>query len=359
MDGRRIAALLGCALALVIAAPAHAAVDDAPALAAQGAGDMRMFVRGTDAAMWTRSWNGSSWSGWSSLGGNFSSGPVAMARPGGTYDVFARGQFNAYYHKFFTPAGGWSGSWERLPGGPFSSAPGATYRQGSGEVDVFGINQTGQLMHSYWQSGKGWAAFASLGGYLSGRPSVVSPRPGDLDVFMRGADKVLYQKSWVSGSGWTDFFKLGAELKLTSGPSATSWNETRRDIMARGADGAVYMYIYQAPNWQGWQRLGGTPTTGPGGTSSGPTRLEIAYRSREFIHYKTYHGGWSGWSNLGRAPLFKAPPPPAAVPVPGPPPAELRLRAGFGCIPVGGRVPVRIRVYARNEIGRASCRERV
>jgi hypothetical protein len=42
---------------------------------------------------------------------------------------------------------------------------------------------------------------------------------------------------------------------------------------------------YEAPVWQGWQRLGGTPTTGPGGTSSGPTRLEIACRSGEFIHF--------------------------------------------------------------------------
>ena len=45
------------------AAPARAAVvDDDPAVAAQGLGDMRVFVRGRDNALWTRTWNGSSWS---------------------------------------------------------------------------------------------------------------------------------------------------------------------------------------------------------------------------------------------------------------------------------------------------------
>ena len=146
---------------------------------------MRMFVRGTDGAVWTRSWNGSSWSGWSSLGGVATSGPVAMSRAGGVYDVFVRGGDNAYYHKYFTPAGGWSASWGRL-GGAFLSAPGASLRQGTGEIDVVGVGGNQQLYHGYWASGSGWSGFAALGGGLSGRPSTVSPAPGIIDVWVRG-----------------------------------------------------------------------------------------------------------------------------------------------------------------------------
>ena len=40
-----------------------------PPIAARGAGDMRAVIRGSDGALWTRSWNGSSWTGWTSLGG--------------------------------------------------------------------------------------------------------------------------------------------------------------------------------------------------------------------------------------------------------------------------------------------------
>ncbi|MEO7252131.1 MAG: hypothetical protein ABIW30_05930, partial [Arenimonas sp.] len=56
---------LACLAALLAFAPAARAdvVDDAPAVAAQGAGDMRASVRGSDGALWTRSWNATSWSG--------------------------------------------------------------------------------------------------------------------------------------------------------------------------------------------------------------------------------------------------------------------------------------------------------
>ena len=124
---RTFLALLACSIALLAAAPAGAdVVDDDPAIAAQGLGDMRLFVRGRDGALWTRSWNGSAWSGWSSLGGQLTSGPAAMARPGGIYDVFVRGTDNAIHHRAFTPAGGWS-NWASL-GGTFISGPGATFR---------------------------------------------------------------------------------------------------------------------------------------------------------------------------------------------------------------------------------------
>ena len=61
----------------------------------------------------------------------------------------------------------------------------------------------------------------------------------------------------------------------------------------------------------------------------------------------SFSSTWSGFQSFGYAPTFTAPPPPV---VPGPAPgSSLRLTAGFGCIPVGGRVPVRIRIKQRND----------
>ena len=52
---RSLLAVLACSIAVLAAAPAHGAVvDDDPAVAAQGVGDMRLFVRGRDGALWTR-----------------------------------------------------------------------------------------------------------------------------------------------------------------------------------------------------------------------------------------------------------------------------------------------------------------
>jgi hypothetical protein len=334
----RMVAVLASALALLVAPSAWAdVVDDDPAIAVVGAGDMRMFVRGTDGAVWTRSWNGSTWSGWSSLGGVATSGPTAITR-GGIYDVFVRGGDNAYYHKYFTPAAGWSPSWERL-GGAFLSAPGASLRQGSGEIDVVGVGGDRQLFHGYWAAGSGWSAFAPLGGGLSGRPSSISPAPGIIDVFLRGTNGGLYQKSWISGSGWTDFAYLGGTL--TSGVSATAWDGNRRDVFVRGPGNLVYDDSFQTPNWVGFGALDGPVSSAPGAASIAPGRLALVARSGQMIVFRAFGGTWTPWVNLGRAPLFAAPPPPP------PTPAELRLRAGLGCIPVGNRVPVSISVHKR------------
>ena len=105
---RRGLIALVCALVALPAASAPAdVVDDAPAVAAQGTGDVRTFIRGSDGALWTRSWDGTTWTGWSSLGGVLTSGPAATARPGGIYDVVVRGGDGAYHHRAFTPTTGW------------------------------------------------------------------------------------------------------------------------------------------------------------------------------------------------------------------------------------------------------------
>ena len=328
---------------MLAAAPAGAeVVDDDPAIAAQGIGDMRLFVRGRDGALWTRSWNGSTWSDWSSLGGQLTSGPAAMTRPGGVYDVFVRGGDNAIHHIYFTPGGGWSG-WASLGGG-FTSGPGATFRQGSGNVDVFGVGLDKQLFHNSWAPGSGaWSGWVALGGGINGAPSAISPAADTLDVYVRGADNQLYQKYWTPSSGWVEYIPHGGQL--ISAPEATAWDTNRRDIFARGGDGAIYSLSWNG-SWFDWARQPGTAFSGPGATSLGPGRLQVFAGGGPGLIAKSYAGSWTDWQNFSEIP----PAPPVAAPPPTPAPpslAELRLRAGFGCIPQGGRVPVRVRVLQR------------
>jgi len=333
--------VLACAAAALVAAPARAdLVDDDPAVAAQGTGDMRVFIRGHDNALWTRSWNGSSWSGWSSLGGVLTSGPAALARPGGIYDVFVRGNDNAILQKSFTPSGGWTG-WVSL-GGTFTSGPGAMYRQGGGQVDVFGVGLKGELYHKSWNGA--WSDWTPLGCCAVGAPSAESPGPDILDVWIRGTDNQLYQKSWTPQTGWSAFTALGGAL--TSTPEGTAWAGDRRDVFVRGPGSVIYDRPWTAATgWLPYQRLPGVVGSAPAAVPLGPGLLQLFARGSIGLVSNSYSGGWSGWQNFSEIP--PTPPAPAPAP-PTPPSAELRLRAGFGCIPVGGRVPVRVRVYQRN-----------
>jgi hypothetical protein len=340
---RLLVAVLASAVAVLAAAPASAqvgVVDDDPAVAAQGTGDMRVFIRGRDNALWTRSWNGTAWSAWSSLGGSLTSGPAAMARPGGIYDVFVRGPDRAMWIRTFTPAGGWT-PWASL-GGAFLSGPGATYRQGTGEIDVFGVGVDNQLYHSSYAGS--WSPWGGLGCCVVGAPSVESPGSGVLDVWVRSTNQQLYQKYWTPQEGWVGYIPLGGEL--TSTPEGTAWAGDRRDVFVRGPDSVVYDKSWtQSGGWGPFVRMPGVIDSAPAATALAPGVLQLFARGSIGLVANAYNGSWSGWQNFSEIP----PTPPAPAPAPASPTAaELRLRAGFGCIPVGGRVPVRVRVYQRN-----------
>src|SRR4051812_16581667 len=348
MVWRRVLGVLACCLAvLATAATARAdVVDDVPAVAAQGTGEMRAFIRGSDGALWTRTWDGTNWTGWSSLGGVLTSGPAASVRPGGIYDVVARGTNGSYYHRAFTPAAGWS-DWVSLDGG-FLSAPSVTYRQQTGQIDVVGVGLDRALYHNSWEPGSGWTGWGDLGGSLSGNPSVISPGPQVVDIYARGSDGQLWHKYWTPQTNWAGYFPLGGAL--SSGVAATAWDPNRRDVFARGTDGAIWIKTWtNTGSWAPWARLGGGPSSGPGATAPGPNRLIVFARAGASVMADAFSSTWTGWRSFGPAPVYTPPPPPPPpATVPGPAPgSSLTLNAGFGCIPQGGRVPVRLRIRQR------------
>ena len=323
---RIVVLLLAGALALLGAAPARAdVVDDDPAIAAVGAGDMRMFVRGTDGAVWTRSWNGSSWSGWSSIGGVATSGPVAITR-GNIYDVFVRGGDNAYYHKYFTPAEGWSPSWERI-GGAFLSAPGASLRQGTGEIDVVGVGGNQQLYAGYWASGSGWSGSPRSAAASAGARAASRRAPGIIDVWVRGTTTPSTRSPGSRGAAGPTSPSSAATSPAAS--AATAWDGNRRDVFARGGDNIVYDASYQAPSWVGFSppgRPGQLSARAPSATS--PGRLALVARSGSVIAYRSFASTWTRWQNFGRAPLYQRRRRPAIDGVRAAPASRPRLHPG-------------------------------
>lgn len=109
-----------------------------------------MFGRGTDNALWHKSFDGTRWSGWQSLGGVLTSDPEVSSWAPGRLDVFARDTNNAMVHRSY--AGGWS-AWEDL-GGRFVGGPGAVSWDAN-RIDVFGRGTDNALWHKNWD-GRSW-----------------------------------------------------------------------------------------------------------------------------------------------------------------------------------------------------------
>lgn len=122
-----------------------------------------VFVRGSDNALWYRSFDGTSWGGWKSLGGVLSDDPDGATLSGNAY-VFVRGTDNKLWYQKFDGTS-WSG-WTTL-GGVLNSAPGAS--SWSGKIYVF-VRGTDNALWYRTYDGASWSGWTSLGGVLTSGP---------------------------------------------------------------------------------------------------------------------------------------------------------------------------------------------
>ncbi|WP_206664690.1 hypothetical protein [Dankookia rubra] len=72
-----------------------------PDAEAWSANRLDIFVRGTDAGLYHKWWDGQSWSGWEPQGGVLTSDPEVVSWAPNRLDVFARGTDGALYHQWF------------------------------------------------------------------------------------------------------------------------------------------------------------------------------------------------------------------------------------------------------------------
>jgi hypothetical protein len=78
-------------------------ISSAPDVCSWAPGRLDVFARGQDNALWHK-WYDNGWSGWESLGGTITSNPTAVSWSGGRIDAFARGTDNALWHKWYDGA---------------------------------------------------------------------------------------------------------------------------------------------------------------------------------------------------------------------------------------------------------------
>jgi hypothetical protein len=243
-------------------------ITSAPAIASWGSSRVDVFGRGTDYALWHRSWNGTTWAGWESLGGVLTSSPAAVSWGSGRIDLFVRGTDNALWHRWYGSAG-WSG-WESL-GGILQSAP-AVASWANGRLDVFVEGTDRGLWHRWWD-GSQWRGWEPLGGVLTADPGVTSSALNSLDIFVRGTDGGVWQKSWRGA--WSAWAPLGGGL--TAGPAAAFAAPSTLDLCVLGTDSGVWRRSSTGAGWTPWQPVGGSWTSGPAAATVGG-QLDVVER---------------------------------------------------------------------------------
>src|SRR6266576_177962 len=92
-----------------------------PDAASKNINQVEVFSRGANSALYHKWWDGTSWSGWASLGGSINSDPGSVSCGSGKMDVFAKVGDNSCWRIYFD--GAWSG-WSQM-GGSFTSGPDA------------------------------------------------------------------------------------------------------------------------------------------------------------------------------------------------------------------------------------------
>lgn len=184
-------------------------------------------TRGSDGALWYQAYNGTAWSGWTSLGGQVNSNVVGVAQSTNA-SVFLRGVDDAIYS--FTDTGTWSTIWNPL-GGTLTSDPAVVVDQ-SAATWVF-ARGTDFALYARVQSGGGWTR---LGGRLASDPTAIS-HAGNLSVFLLGTENDLWSITNTGGT-WGAMGSLGGTL--TSNPAAVVSGPGVVSVFARGVGNGLW-----------------------------------------------------------------------------------------------------------------------
>jgi predicted alpha-1,6-mannanase (GH76 family) len=236
--------------------PASVFLIGIPAVVQDNTGVIRAFIRGENGNLYTDSLSGSTWSGFSDLGGTWPSDVAALVGKGGFVHVFAVGTTgNLYHDQMAAPSGSWSG-WSDLSGqvtgvpavtqdsggtirayardtsngalqefwaasgsssystdshaGDWPYDEAAVSDSGAHVVSLFGIGTTGNAYWQYLTTTPSWSAWNDLAGSFTGVPAGVELSNGDIDLFADSAGSL--EVNQLAGSTWSGWTTLGGNL---------------------------------------------------------------------------------------------------------------------------------------------------
>jgi hypothetical protein len=157
-------------------------LTSAPAVNSQSPELLNIWARGTDGAVYQRSWNGSAWVDWFSIGGGIEGAPASVSRAENFINVYVRGGNRVLFARSWT-ASGW-GDWFVLDPRPIDSAPGAG---ADGPDHEWVVARSGaNVLLKEWGGTAGWGAWQDLGPVAvpppPPAPAPAPPPPADRDL---------------------------------------------------------------------------------------------------------------------------------------------------------------------------------
>lgn len=189
-------------------------VGSRAAAASWGSDRVDLFSLGLDHGLWQNTWTSETgYSGWlTNLGyptsAEFIGDPAAFSRAANYIDVFMRGNNGDIYTETWNGSA-WSG-WTDIgscPPGNASSPSVASWS--STNLQVYERGRDGNIYQIVW-NGTSWGSWTSIGAPSVGAvsdPSAYSRVSNWVDVFTRGADGKIYSTYWngTSWSAWSSF----------------------------------------------------------------------------------------------------------------------------------------------------------
>ncbi|TFI23854.1 glycoside hydrolase family 27 protein [Streptomyces sp. 4R-3d] len=224
-----------------------------PALVRDG-DRLTAFTRGADGSLRQQSGRDGHWSSRTTdlggpTGGRILGQPAAYtsAAEPGRIDVFVRGTDDAAYRRAFTD-GRW-GRWQKL-GGSLADAPSVAYESAE-RWTLFAHHEDGQIRSRGPRSG--WTTLgAPEQRTVYGRPSAVVDEAGRTHVAVRTAEDAVWWRVRDTAGDWSAWTSLGGTV--SGSPTLVA------------VDGGVRLYA-RAGDYTLWQRA--YDSEGPNGSSSG------------------------------------------------------------------------------------------
>lgn len=160
-----------------------------------------VFARGSDGALWTRTWHGA-WGSWARLGGVLTAGTgtAAISPSPGRIAVFVNGPHDVLYERDYGPSG-WS-KWFPL-GETLSGTPAAAFGNGRG---LLAVRQGSNILIATWHPDTP-TSWATLGTGMTTDPAVAAVATTSRAEVLAWAGGSLMMRTWT-GTSWTPWQQL-------------------------------------------------------------------------------------------------------------------------------------------------------
>ncbi|MEO6990990.1 MAG: carbohydrate-binding protein [Candidatus Baltobacteraceae bacterium] len=281
-------------------------ITSSPTVASWNPNRLDVFAKGNNNHIWTKYWNGSGrWSAWEDLGApsvgftGYPSVPAAVSWGPNRIDCFFGGADSRVYHISWNGST-WSG-WTNIGLPTYSGL--AVSSWGANRLDLFSteeINEfTFQLLHAYSNNGQNWSnwevAQRNGNGPSYQAPSAVSWGANRIDCFVTGGGGGdVYHMYWSGrwSVGWDDLFG-----DIVSNTAVASWAPERLDIFGIGrSDSQLHHTYWSGHRFVAWEVLGAPavgimPGTGPAAVSWAHNRIDCFVQGKDHALYHLYYFG--------------------------------------------------------------------